>query len=96
MKLRGKCSAERLKSRWKQQVRRNDSQKKGTTREEGEDKEELWGNRERQRSLVARGSVYTGRIQGRRKTGLTAYLLLLCIFLVYKITLKISNIHATV
>jgi hypothetical protein len=47
MKLRGKYSAERLKSKWEQQVRRNVSQKKGTTWEEVEDNEELWENRDR-------------------------------------------------
>jgi hypothetical protein len=54
MKVKGKWSCGRLKSRWEQQVRKDITQREGRTRDETEKEEELWEDRDRWRSLVVR------------------------------------------
>jgi hypothetical protein len=52
MKVKGKCPRGKLSTRWKQQVKKDVTQREGRPWEQTE--EELWEDRDRSRGLVVR------------------------------------------
>jgi hypothetical protein len=73
MKVKVKCPRGRSTSRWEQHVMNNE----GRPWEETEEKEELWGDRDRWTGLIVRTPTYSRNISGRRIDLKRAHLLLL-------------------